>query len=328
MGAKKYSPADKAAIIVAALGEELAPQIFAKLGVEDSTKIGHSLRSLGALELKDIDEVLTEFLTILQSPKARVLDVKSFLSGLETKGGAKGRALLDSLGTGDYKMRVFDRTRPEILYRVIAMETPQTLALILSHAPSEFAAGLVKQFPEANRIDILLRMARLQDVDPELVQEIDDQLVRSVDKLGSAGSQKIGGVKKVAEILNALNQDAPIILDQIAQKMPGLAADIQQEMFTFEDLLKINDKGIAEIIKNFKRETLILALRGAKVEMVQKFAAGMSERSAKMFREDLEALGGQKKSDVMKARSDLLAHTQSLIEAGSVEFGDSAGAYV
>lgn len=328
MGAKKYSPSDKAAIIVAALGEDLAPSVFAQLGVEDSAKIGRSLRSLGAVELKEIDEVLTEFLAILQSPKARGLDVQSFLKGLGTRGGAKGQALLDSIGTGEYTMRVFDRTRPEILYRIIANETPQTLALILSHAPSPFAAGLVRLFPEALRIEILLRISRLREVDPELVQDIDDQLVREVDKLGSTGSQKIGGIKKVAEILNALNQEAPAILDHIANKQPDLAADIQQEMFTFEDLLKINDKGITEIVKIFKREVLILALRGAPVEMIQKFAAGMSERSAKMFREDLEALGAQKKSDVMKARTDLLAQTRALIDAGKIEFGAAAGAYV
>lgn len=328
MGAKKFSPSDKAAIIVASLGEDLAPEVFKQLGLEDSAKIGRSLRTLGLVDQKDIDEVLTEFLSLLESPRARGIDVKSFLKGLHAKSNAKNQALLDSLGQGEYRMRVFERTRPDILYRVIANETPQTLALILSHAPSEFAAPLIKLFPEILRMDVLLRMARLQEVDPEWIQEIDDQLVQAVDKLGATHAQKIGGVKKVAEILNALSQDAPGLLDKIAERQPNLADDIKQEMFTFEDLLKINDKGIQEIVKGVKRESLILALRGAPVEMIQLFARGMSERSAKMFREDLEALGAQKKSDVMKAREELLQHTRGLIENGKVEFGAGAGAYV
>lgn len=327
MGAKKFSPTDKAAIIVAALGEELAPGVFAQLGIEDSAKIGRSLRNLGMIDQSEIDDVLKEFLSLLQSPKARGIDVKTFLNGLQGKAG-KHAELLKSIGSIEYSMRVFDRTKPEILYRVIANETPQTLSLILSHAPSQFGASLLKLFPEVLRMDILLRMARLQEVDPELIQEIDEHLIREVDKLGASASQKIGGIKKVAEILNALSQDAPAILDKIGERQPSLAADIQQEMFTFEDLLKISDKGIAEVVKIVKREVLILALRGASVAMVQKFAAGMSERSAKMFREDLEALGAQKKADVMKARTELLMSTRALIDAGKVEFGAQAGAYI
>ncbi|RZA17599.1 MAG: hypothetical protein EOP10_22455 [Proteobacteria bacterium] len=328
MGAKKLSPSDKAAIIIATLGEDLAPQVFASLGVEDSAKIGRSLRGLGSIDLQEIEVVLNEFLLLLQSPnKAKSLDVQTFMKNLQAKKGANNLALLENLGTPDYSMRVFARTRPEILYRVISKETPQTLALILSHAPTDFGAALVKLIPEALRIDVLLRMARLLEVDPEMIAELDEQLIADVDKLGSA-SQKIGGIKKVAEILNAMNQEAGGLLEKISERQPTLAADIQQEMFTFADLLKINDRGIAEIVKGVKRESLILALRGSPGEMVQKFAKGMSERSAKMFREDLEALGAQKKSDVMKARDELLAHARSLIEAGKVEFGGSSGEYV
>lgn len=328
MGAKKLSPSDKAAIIVASLGEDLAPEVFRQLGSEDSVKIARSLKHMGMVDQKDIDEVLKEFLAVLESPRARGVDVGTFLERLKSKSGAKTSAFLDSLGQVEYRMRVFEKTRPDILYRVISNETPQTLALILSHAPSEFAAPLVKMFNETLRMEVLLRMARLQEVDPELIAEIDQQLISAVDKLGVSNSQKIGGIKKVAEILNALSQEAPHLLDKISERQPELASDIKQEMFTFDDLLKINDKGIQEVVKVVKREVLILAMRGAPVPMVQHFARGMSERSGKMFREDLEALGSQKKSDVMKAREELLAQTRGLIESGKVEFGLNSGAYI
>ncbi|MBC7660811.1 MAG: hypothetical protein H7249_14030 [Chitinophagaceae bacterium] len=328
MGAKKFSPAEKAAIIVASLGEELAPQVFGQLQKEDAGKIGRSMQTLGRLELTEIESVLNEFLTILQSPTIKTLDAKSFIDKMSKKIGKNGEPLIDSFGTADYTMRVFDMTKPDLLYRAITSEKPQTLALILSHAPSTFAAPLLKFFPEKMRIEILMRMAKLREVDPMLIQELDDHLIRELDKLGHGASQKIGGVKKVAEILNALNQDANGLLERISERNPLLATDIQQEMFTFEDILKINGKGIAEIVKGVKREVLLLALRGADVKLVAKFTSGMSERSASMLREDLEALGAQKKSDVMSARSQLLSVTRNLIEAGTVQIEGEDGQYV
>lgn len=328
MGAKKFSSAEKAAIIVASLGEDLAPKIFSQMNSDEIGKIGRSLQNLGRLELSEIEETLSEFLALLQSPKSKALDAQSFIERMSKKTGRNGLSLADSFGPGDYRMRVFDKTRPELLYRIIEQDKPQTLALILSHAPSSFAAPLLKIFPERMRLDVLIRMAKLQEVDPLLIQELDEHLMRELDKLGHGSSQKIGGIKKVAEILNALNQEAPELLNRISERNPTMASDIQQEMFTFEDLLKIDVKGLQEIVKGLKREALILAMRGASPEMLNHFVASMSERSGKMFREDLEALGGQKKSDVMSARTQLLDLTRSLIEAGKIPLTSDNNQYV
>jgi len=328
MGAKKFSPAEKAAIIVASLGEDLAPQVFKSMARDEVGKIGRSLSNLGRLELGEIEEVLGEFLEILNSPKVKFLDAKSFVEKMSKKSGKGGDALVESFGHGDYTMQVFQRTRPEILYRVIELDHPQTLALILSHAPSPFAAALLKIFPESMRLTILIRMARLQEVDPLLIMDLDEHLIREIDKIGSSASQKIGGVKKVAEILNALNHEAPEILNKLSERDPSLTANIQQQMFTFTDLLKIEGKGIQEVVKAVKRETLILALRGASPALLNKFVGGMSGRSADMFREDLEALGAQKKSDVMNARTQLLDITSKLIASGKVQLTSDSNTFV
>ena len=328
MVAKKFSATEKAAIIVASLGEDLAPQVFGKMNHEEVGKIGRSMRSLGRLELAEIEHVLTEFLQILQSPQTKTIDAKSFIERMSKKVGKNGETLADSFGPGEYTMRVFDRCKPEVLYRIVSLDKPQTLALILSHAPSSFAAQLLKIFPEKMRIEVLLRMARLQEVDPLLIQELDDHLVRELDKQGHGNSQKIGGIKKVADILNAMNQEAPELLLKLSERNPNLAEDIQSEMFTFEDLMKIDVKGIGEIVKTVKRETLLLSLRGVPQPMLNKFLEGMSSRSAQMFSEDLQALGGQKKSDVMTARTQVMNTTRELIEAGKILIANGSEQYV
>ncbi len=328
MGAKKYSPSDKAAILMTALGEDLAPELFSRVGKDDATKIARALKNLGAVEHAEVELVLREFLVLLQSPKVRNIDPATFLNALKTKNNPKADLFLEAIGRGDYQMRVFDRTRPEILHAVVQKESPQTLALIFSHAPSQFAAELLRRFRESERLEILLRMASLKEVDPILVEELDSHLIAATEKLGVTQSQKIGGVKRVAEILNALNQDSQPLLEGLSKVSPELTKSIQDEMFTFEDLLKIDDKGAADLVKIVKRETLLLALRGAPGELIQKFARGMSERSAKMFHEDLEALGAQKKSEVLNARSEILKITRELIDQGKIACGSTSGAYI
>ncbi len=328
MGAKKFNPSEKAAIIALALGEDLAPAVLSQLGPDESMKIARNLKTLGRLELKEIDEVLVEFLSLLNSKGPKVLDTEAFLAGLQKKGDSRTREFLENARSGEYRMRVFDRTKPDILYRIIAKEVPQTLALIFSHAPSDFGAEMLKHFQEPMRITILLRMAKLREVDPDFVREIDEQLLSEVDKLGLSGHQKIGGIKKVAAILNALNQESQPLLSKLSERQPDLAASIEQEMFTFEDLLKVDDKGIQELVKTVKREVLLLSLRGADIKLVQKFAAGMSERSAKMFREDLEALGAQKKNDVLDARRLLLDQARTLLEEGRIELNQRSSEYI
>ncbi len=320
MASKTFSPAQKAAIIVATLGEELAPQVFAQLPKTEAGRIASSLKGLGRLELSEIEGVLTEFLGILQKPSNRMLDGQAFLRKMNERGG-KSAEMWAQIKT-DYTMQVFDRTRPEILYRVISNETPQTLALIFSHAPAEFGAALLKHFATEMRLQILIRMAQLREVDQEVLQELDEQLIRETDKLGQASQQKIGGTKKVAEILNALHGDANPLLERLAERDPELASNIQDEMFTFEDLVKIEARSLTEVLKAVKRETLLVALRGAPKELMNKLLVMMSERSATLFREDFEALGAQKKSDVLAARNQVLATTRELIEKGLVNFED------
>jgi flagellar motor switch protein FliG len=325
MAVKKLSPSDKAAVILATLGEGIAPQLVAGLGHEEGKRIIRSLQSLRTLDLEAVEGVLEEFLQLLQSPKSKSLDVRAFTRSLQKGKGSERLAFIEALNVADGSMRVFERTSPDILFRVIANESPQTLALILCHAPSDFAAALIKLFPESLRIELLVRMARLQEVDPLVVAELDEQLLAEIDKLSSNTSHKAGGIKKAAEILNALNQDANILLEGISRVKPQLATDIRQEMFTFENLLSINDRGLTEIIKGFRRELLILALRGASEEMIQRFSHSMSERSARLFREDLDALGAQKKSDVMKARAELVQYARALIDSGKIGLNDTDG---
>lgn len=319
--ARKFTPTQKAAILLLSLGEELAAEIFRGMSETEVRSVGSALKQLGKVEQAEVDAVVKEFLTVLNT-KATGLsaDTAAFAQKaiqLAFK-GEKGQKISEQLGRGPVRMRSLEIADATILSRILSLEHPQTIAMVLAHATSDKASAVLVQMHESLRTEIMMRLAKLEPIDPEVVTEIDQHLLKEIERMGSLGQRKLGGSRKVAEILNHLDKEGQQLLDKIEERNPDLSDDIRQKMFTFEDLVMLDVKGVQEIVKQVPRGTITLSLRGASDKIKNLFFKNMSERSAKMLADDIESQGAQKQSDVLKAQREVLNEVRRLEESGRI----------
>lgn len=321
MAESKLSPSEKVAVLIMAMGEEIAADIFKNMSMEEVRRIGSAMSRMGRIEQATIDLVMQEFVTLLHTKPSSVhTDGVGFAQRaiqLAFK-GVDGERLANSAARGDIKMRVLEVADAPTLARILQSEVPQTIALVLAHAKPDKASALLKHWPEAARTEILLRMAKLNPVDPEMIAEIDQHLLQEVDRMGSLRQQKIGGSKQVAAILNRMDRDGIRLLDSLGERNPDLAEEIRLKMFTFDDLVQIDSRGIQELLKVVPQPTLLLALRGTNEAIQNLFFSNMSQRAGKLLREDLLAMAPQKASDVSKAQNDILGVVRTLEEEGKI----------
>ncbi|MCX6130484.1 MAG: flagellar motor switch protein FliG [Proteobacteria bacterium] len=317
----RFSPADKAAILLVALGEDIASDLFKVMEQHEIRTIVAAINRLGKLDQVTIDTVLDEFLGILNGPKQnRHRDPSGFAQRtlqLAFK-GEQGQKLAQQIGKSAVKMRSVELTDPDSLARVLVLEHPQTIAMVIAHCTAGKASQVLRPMPEALRTEILLRIAKLESVDPDLIAEIDQHLLNEIDKMGSLHQRKIGGAKKVADILNRMDKKALELLETIESRNPELSQEIRQAMFTFDELVYLDQPGLQLLIQTIPRPVLTLALRGVNESLQQLFFKNMSQRAGNLLRDDIEALGAQKQSEVQKAQREILDLVQKLEAEGKL----------
>jgi len=223
-----------------------------------------------------------------------------------------------------------ERADPDQLGKFIMGEHPQTIALILAHLHSSNAAQLASQLPEDLRVDVLTRMASLDDISPEVVTRISSVIEARLRTLGGRTREQHGGIRAVAELFNRLERTiSGPVLEAIEAQRPELAVSIRNLMFVFDDLLTVDDTGVREIVQRADKKVLTLALKGASEEIRDRFFKNMSKRAADMLREDMEVLGAVRLRDVEKAQQDIVGVARKLEEEGVIVTGAAAGeAYV
>jgi len=321
MAVRSYNPTQKAAILLLALGEELAAEIFRSMNESEVRSVGSALRQLGKVEQTDMDQVVQEFLGILNT---KTTGIDKDTAGFAQKAiqlafkGEKGQQIAKQLGRGPHRMRALEIADTTTISRILALEHPQTIAMVLAHATSDKASAILMQLHEALRTEIMLRLSKLQPIDPEVVAEVDQHLLKEIERMGSLHQRKLGGSKKVADILNHLDKEGLRLLEKIEERNPDLSEDIRQNMFTFDDLVLLDARSVQEVTKKVPRGILSLALRGATDKVKTLFFKNMSERSAKMMADDIEALGAQKKSDVLHAQREVLNEVHRLEGDGTI----------
>lgn len=315
------SSTEKAAILLISLGEEVAAEVFRKLSPNEVRRIGSALGRLNAVDQATIDIVVHEFLGLLQTKKpTRTTDGVAFAQRaiqLAFK-NEEGSKLSEAIAKSHVTLRAIERVDAETLARVLRQEHPQSIALVLAHCKPEQGAKLISFLPESLRSDLLLRVAQMGPVDPDVILELDAHLSREIERVGIQQGLKVGGPKQVASILNYLDQEGKRILEGLEEKQAELADNIRSLMFTFEDLSLLDDRALQELIKLVPRGTLTLALRGVSEELSVLFYRNMSKRSAETMQEDLAAMGQQKREDVLKAQREVLDCVKKLEEQGKI----------
>lgn len=331
MANAKYTGAQKAAILMLSFGEEISAEIFKSMTEFEIKRIGTAMSRLGRLDNDVVDQIMMEFYGIIQQNKKFFYGGNEFTKkviGTAFKGG-EADELIEQLSLGSQaNLDSLELIDPRSLANFIRNEHPQTVALILAHLDNKKCGEVLKLLPESIHTEVLIRIANLDAVQPEIIDEIDDVLRQEVNAMGTVATQKIGGVEPIAGMLNLMDKaSAEQLLDNFEERDPDLAEQIRQLMFVFDDLVKIDDRGIQELIKNVNNDKWKIALRTASEAVKELVFKNMSERAAVMLKEDMEASGAVKLSDVEAAQLEVINIARKLEGEGKIVIqggGDSA----
>ena len=331
MATNKYTGAQKAAILMLSFGEDISAEIFKSMTEFEIKRIGTAMSRLGRMEQELVDEIMMEFYAVLQQNKKFFYGGNDFTKkviGSAFKGG-EADDLIEQLSLGsNANLDSLELIDPRTLSNFIRNEHPQTVALILAHLDSKKCGDTLKLLPEGIHTEVLLRIANLDTVQPEIIEEIDDVLRQEVQAMGSITTQKIGGIEPIAGMLNLMDKaTSEQILDGFEERDPDMAEPIRQLMFVFDDLVKIDERGMQELIKNISNDKWKIALRTGSEAVKELVFKNMSTRAADMLREDMEASGAVKLADVEAAQLEVINIARKLETEGKIVIqggGDSA----
>lgn len=322
MGTNKYTGAQKAAILLLSFGEDISAEIFKHMNEFEIKRIGSAMSRLGRLDQEIVDSIIMEFYEILQQNKKFFYGGNEFtrkVIGNAFKGGEADELIEQLALSSSANLDSLELIDPRTLATFIRNEHPQTIALILAHLDPKKCGESLKLLPESLHTEIMLRIASLEAVAPEIIDEIDDVLRNEIQAMGSIATQKLGGVEPLAEMLNLIDkQTEEQILDSLEERDPDLAEQIRQLMFVFDDLVKIDDRGIQELIKAVPNDKWKVALKTASEAVRELIFKNMSERASLMLREDMESMGAVKLSDVEGVQFEVVSTARKLEEEGKI----------
>jgi flagellar motor switch protein FliG len=325
----------KAAIVMLLLGEELSSEVFKHLSEDEIEGLSKEMAALGPVPMGLGEKVLDEFhqITVAADYVTRG-DIDYARRVLNrTLGPDQARRIMDRVLRSFQSTAGFtslEKADPQQLSKFILGEHPQTIALILAHLNPGSAAQLVALLPDTLRVDVLTRMASLEDISPDVISRISSVIESRLKALGGVTREQHGGVRAVAELFNRLERNiSGPVLEAIEAKRPELAVSIRNLMFVFDDLAQVDDNGMREIVQRADKKALTIALKGASEEIRERFFSNMSKRAAEMLREEMEVLGAVRLRDVEKAQQDVVSIARKLEEEGVIATGAAAGeAYV
>ncbi|HEC16222.1 MAG TPA: flagellar motor switch protein FliG [Sedimenticola sp.] len=326
----KLSGVNRAAILLLALGETDAAEILKHMGPKEVQEVGMSMATLSNVSTEQMEQVMHSFVTTLKDQTSLGLDSDNYIRnvltnalGADKAGGVIDRILLGRNSKGLEQLKWMD---PKAVAEIIRLEHPQIIAIVLSFLDPDQSAQVISAFPENVRADILMRIATLEGIQPAALQELDEILDSQFSGANNVKSSSLGGVRTAANILNLVEGTVESkIIEQISSLDQDLSQQIQDNMFVFENLIDIDDRGIQTLMREVASEQLLLALRGAEEALKEKIFKNMSKRAAEMLRDDLEAAPPARLSDVEAAQREILAVTRRLADAGEIMLGGSGG---
>lgn len=320
---EKLTGPQKAAIFLMLMGEEFTSQVYKYLDEEDIKRIGVEMAKIDYIPAEAVKKVLEEAnIEAKELLGDLTLSPDEFLKkSLISAYGERGIELYEEIKreVGPETFKKLKKLDPKTIASLLANEHPQTIAIILVNLDSELSGQVLQLLPERIRGEVLLRIALLSKVDPEIVKEISDALEEELKNIGGVLGKKIGGPEKAAEILaHAGRELEDELLTEIEDENPILAEEIRKYLFTFEDFLKVDDFAIQTLLKEISTDDLKLALKGASVEIKEKFFRNMSKRASELLKEELEMMGPVRVSEVEKAQQNIIRIAKKLETEGKI----------
>lgn len=309
-----------------ALGEDGAAEVMKHLGPREVQKIGAAMATIGAIPHENIAKVLEEFKAEADISSSVGLDSDEYIRNVLTKalGDDKASSLLNRIlggkdASGIESLKWMDSAS---VAELIKNEHPQIIATILVHLESDQASEILNNFSERLRNDAVLRIATLDGIQPTALRELNDVLTKLLTGNESLKKKSIGGVRAAAEILNFMSGENEASIMENLRKYDGdMAEKIMDEMFVFDNIMEIDDRGIQLLLREVQSDSLIIALKGANVDMREKIFKNMSQRAAEMMREDLESKGPVRLSEVEAQQKQILLIVRRLADEGQIMLG-------
>jgi len=316
----------KAAILMMALGDDLAKSLFRELEQKQLERVTYEITQVRDVPAELLGQVLLEFYGLLETQQYMVRGGRDYARRvlIEAFGEARADELLSQVQhiqertTGDLAM--LQEMDAQQLSKFLENEHPQTIALVLAHLEPQRGSVLLMALKPELRVEAVQRLAEMRQFSPEMAEKVALVLARRLDSLGSAGGRRsYAGFRSVAELLNRLDGPASkSILEDIEKNEPKLAIGIRDLMFTFEDLLTVPQQSVREIVAAVDKRVMATALKGAKENLRAHLFKAMSSRAMDMLREDMEVMGPVRTKDVAKAQQEMLAIARNLEAEGKV----------
>ena len=314
---------EEAAILLMSIGEEEAAEVFKHLAPKEVQKLGETIARLKIVPRERLTRVLERFATDALESHTLVADTDEYVKAVLRKalGEDKANLLIDRIlqgsdVTGIEGLKWLD---PGTVAELLRNEHPQIVAAILVHLEADMASEIMKSFNERQRNEVMVRIATLDGIQPAALKDLNEvmsNVLAGGDKMRKAS---LGGVKPAAEIINLLGSALETsVLDYVRESDPDLAQKLMDNMFGFDDLIKLDDKGVQAVLKEVQSESLVLALKGAMPEMREKIFRNMSSRAAETLKEDLEGRGPVRVSDVEAEQKEILKIVRRLVEEGQI----------
>lgn len=320
----------RAAIILMALPQEASTRILRKMSRENVEEVSQEIASIDQVDPATRATVISEFYNTLLAreymdagglPLARALLMKTLPPD-------EAKKIIESLEHHVYQQpfSFLQKTETEHLRMFLQGEHPQTIALVLSHMPPTVASEILVGLSNDRQIDVIARIAAMDQTSPDVIKEVEVGLENRLAGLMSERFERTGGIRAVAEILNLSGRAAErSIMDGLTEENPELVEEIRRLMFVFEDILRVDDRGIQSVLKEVDNEELALALRTASEELKGKIFQNMSERAAQLIREEMEFMGPVRVADVEAAQQKIVDAVRRLEESGEIIISGKGG---
>ncbi len=323
----------RAALLLMTLGEQEAAEVLKYMGAQEVQQLGMAMASLNNVSRIEADDVLNGFITDVEEQTALGINTESYVRNIldNAFGPSKANAFIDRIMTGE-DAKGLDALKwmsSREVVEIVKDEHPQIIAIVLAYLESQQAADVVERLPEEIRSDILMRVASLSDIQQSALAEIENLIASKSTDAGGGSTRKVGGDKVAANIVNALKPDrGEALLEQIKEKNAEVSERIQEMMFTFDTLLKVDERGIQALLREVSNELLVVALKGCDPAISDKIMGNMSKRAATLLREDMEAKGPIKLSEVETSQKEILDVARRLADAGDIDLGQGGDEYV
>ncbi len=317
---------EDAAILLMSLGEEEAAEVFRHLSPKEVQRLGETIARMKTVPRDRVETVLQRFTDAAADTTLLVNDTDEYVKSVLRKalGEDKANLLIDRiLQGGDVSgIESLKWMDPGSVAELLRNEHPQIVAAILVHLEFDQASEVLKQFNERQRNEVMVRVATLDGIQPSALKDLNEVMSKVLAGGERTKKSSMGGVKTASEIINMMGSSVETsVLDFIRTADPDLAQKIMDNMFTFDDLMKVDDRGIQALLKEVQSESLVIALKGATAELRERIFANMSSRAAETLREDLESRGPVRLSEVEAEQKEMLKIVRRLADEGQIVLG-------